>query len=96
MAAPPTLDRGTTLRVTAETRNAAGTLTNAASITCEIIGPTGTTYMAATSMTNSSAGVYLFDRQTAEADPSGMYEIIIRATSDSLTSLLREYGFKLE
>jgi hypothetical protein len=47
-------------------------------------------------MTNSSAGVYLLDRQTSESDPTGIYEIIIRATSASLTSLLREKGFVLE
>jgi len=92
----PTIDRGTTVRVQAEVRNAANVLTNPASITCEIIGPTGTTYMAATSMTNSSAGVYLFDRQTAENDPTGIYDIVIRATSASLTSLLKEKGFVLE
>ena len=93
---PATLDRGTTVRITAEVRNAANTLADPATITCELIGPTGGTYLAATAMTNSSVGVFLLDRQTAESDPQGLYEAIIRATSAGLVSLLRVEAFKLE
>jgi len=96
MSAPPTLDRGTAIRITAEIRDAAGLLTDPATITTQIVGPTGTTYLAQTQMTNSSVGIFILDRQIGESDPTGMYEIIIRATSASLTSLLRENGFMLE
>lgn len=96
MGAPAQLDRGTTVRIQVDLRNVSDVLTNADTVSCEIIGPTGTTYMSATAMTNSSAGVYLFDRQTSESDPTGPYEVIIRATSASLTSLLREEAFRLE
>lgn len=94
--AGPTLDRGTALRITVNIKDGAGTLTNPGTITCEIMGPTGATYTAAAQMTNSSTGVYLLDVQTAVSDTTGLYEIIVRATSNSLTSLFRDTGFKLE
>lgn len=93
---PSTLDRGTTVRLEAHVRNAAGELENPASITAEIIGPSGSSYSGPTSMTNSSTGVFLLDKQTQESDPTGMYEIIIRATSGGFTTLLRQDSFKLE
>jgi uncharacterized protein YfaS (alpha-2-macroglobulin family) len=96
MAAIAKLDRGTAVRVTTETRDASGILTNPTTITCEIIGPSGTTYSAQTAMTNSSTGVYLLDKQTAESDPIGIYEVVIRATTNSMTSLVRQDSFTLE
>lgn len=96
MYAAPNLDRGTAVRIRAEIRNSQDVLANPDSITCQILSPTGSTYMTATSMTNSSTGVFLLDKQTLEADPTGLYTVIIRATSNSLTSLLRGDGFVLE
>lgn len=95
MAAPSILDRGTTVRIQAEIRNAANVLTNPDTITVQILDPSAADYQSTTAMTNSSTGVYLFDKQTDESDTAGIYEIIIRATSASLTSLIREKGFQL-
>jgi len=91
-----TVDRGTAIRIEAQTRNSANVLIDPATITCQIIGPTGSSYFSQTAMTNSSTGVYLLDVQTSESDAAGLYEVIIRATSNSLTSLLRTDGFRLE
>jgi len=91
-----TVDRGTTIRLVSYVKNMSDVLADAATITCEIIGPTGGTYMTESAMTNSSTGVYLFDKQTLEADTPGIYEIIVRSTSNSFTSLVRFNGFKLE
>jgi hypothetical protein len=96
MSTPPSLDRGTAIRIRAEIRDSNDALSNPDSITCQILNPAGTTYLSATSMTLSSVGVYLFDKQTSETDASGLYTVIIRATTNSLTSLLREDGFTLE
>ena len=96
MNAAPLLDRGTVIRIRTEIRDTNDALANTDTITCQIMGPTGGSYMAATGMTNSSTGVYLIDKQTLEADPTGLYTVIIRATSNSLTSLLKEDGFTLE
>lgn len=96
MASIALLDRGTAVRIRAELRDATGALANPDTITCEIVGPSGGTYMTATAMTNSSAGVYLLDKQTLESDPTGIYEVVIRATTNSLTSLLRQDSFTLE
>ena len=96
MSAPPLVDRGTALRIRTEIRDANDALSNPDTITCEIIGPSGSTYSSATAMTNSSTGVFLFEKQTSESDPTGIYTIIVRATSNNLTSLVREDGFTLE
>jgi uncharacterized protein YfaS (alpha-2-macroglobulin family) len=92
----PSLDRGTAVRIETQIRDWSETLVDPDTITCQIISPTGSTYMTATAMTTSSTGVFLIDKQTQENDPTGLYTIVIRATSASLTSLLREDGFTLE
>lgn len=92
----PSLDRGTAVRIEADIRNAAGTLANPDTITCQIFNPSGATYLAQTAMTNSSAGVFLIDVQTSESDPSGLYSVTIRATLNSLTTLLNDQAFRLD
>jgi hypothetical protein len=96
MYAAPNLDRGTAVRIRAEIRDANDVLANPDTVSCQILSPTGTSYTAALGMTNSSMGVFLLDKQTAESDPTGLYTVIIRATSQSLTSLLKGDGFVLE
>jgi hypothetical protein len=92
----PILDRGTAVRIQVEIRNQLDALTNPDTITCEILGPTGSTYSSALGMTNSSTGVFLLDKQTAESDPTGFYQVVIRSTYNSLTTLLKQDGFSLE
>jgi hypothetical protein len=96
MYAAPNLDRGTAVRIKVEIRDANDVLANPDTVSCQILGPTGTSYSAAAGMANSSTGVYFLDKQTSEIDSTGLYTVIIRATSNSLTSLLRGDGFVLE
>lgn len=96
MSTPPLLDRGTTVRIRVEIRDPSDVLANPDAITCEILNPSGSTYSAATAMTNSSTGVFLLDQQTLENDATGIYTLVIRSTVNSFTSLLRDDGFTLE
>jgi len=92
----PTVDRGTALRIQATVKDFSGVLTSPSEVKCEIIAPTGGVYLTSTTMTTSSTGIYLIDKQTAESDTPGLYEVVVRATNASFTSLNRDYGFQLE
>lgn len=94
--APATLDRGTTVRIEAQVRDYANALATPATITAEILSPTGTSFSGPSGMTVSSTGVYLLDVQTSESGPTGMYQIVIRVTSGGFITLLKENGFMLE
>ncbi len=89
------LDAGETVVCSIEIKDSAGTLTSpATSMTISIIGPTETTIVATTAMTNDSTGKYHYDYNSASTAARGVYRVTYTAT-DGTRITIQEATFEL-
>ena len=83
-----TLARGTAIVLGVQVRDPTqipAVFTDPTSITVTLLNPDGTTYQAATAMTQQDIGIYSYVRQTSTSDPVGAYAARITAIAGSNT-----------
>jgi len=79
-----------------QVKNASSVLANpATSMNVEIVGPTGTTIVTSTPMTNDGVGLYHYDHQPAADAAKGRYYVRYTAT-DGTRVTIEDDSFLLE
>ncbi len=87
-------DRGTSVRIEAEFRDADGDLLDPGTYyKVTLTDPDGTVQVSAQAMTKDSEGKYYYDWQSETTDPVGSYDVVIEGKDLGIETLLHDSAF---